>query len=132
MRRAFCFSRSWVMYSEPWRVRSRPWSPGGYGRGPRGSRPLAPSKTVCPSRVGRADTPVRYNEPLSPLDPTPLLGAAAVVGDRGDVLDAGDLDTRGGEATNCGLTARTWTANQDVDATHAVLHGTLCALLGSH
>ena len=31
MRRAFCFSRSWSMYSLS-RMRPRPWMPGGYGR----------------------------------------------------------------------------------------------------
>src|SRR5450631_1317841 len=64
------------------------------------------------------------------LDPTPLLGAAAVVGDGGDVFDAHDLDAHRSERSDGGLTAGTGTSHQDVDLAHAVLHRPLGAGFG--
>src|SRR5580698_4195968 len=66
------------------------------------------------------------------LDPSPLLRAAAVVRNGGDVLDPGDLDASRGERTERGLPPRAGPAHEHVDAAHPVLHGTLRALLGGH
>ena len=60
--------------------------------------PLAPAETADGSGVSRHKT-----LPLD-LDPTPLLGAAAVVGDGGDVLDADNFDAHGSERPDSRLT----------------------------
>src|SRR5665213_3490906 len=64
------------------------------------------------------------------LHPPPLLGAAAVVRDGGDIFDAGDLDAGGGQRADGGLATGARPADEHVDAAHAVCHGPLCALLG--
>src|SRR5580658_500364 len=65
-----------------------------------------------------------------PSDPAPLLGAAAVVGNGRDVLDADNLDPRRGERPDGGLAARTRPPHEDVHLAHAVLHGAPGAGLG--
>src|SRR3954470_1082668 len=64
--------------------------------------------------------------------PPTLGGAAAVVRDRGHVLDAGDLDACVLDRADGGLTAGAGTLHHDVDLADAVLHGATGALLGSH
>src|SRR4029450_3495921 len=56
-------------------------------------------------------------------DPAPLGRAAAVVGDGGDVLDAGDLDAGVLDRADGGLAARPRALDLDVDLADAVLHG---------
>src|SRR5439155_274686 len=98
----FCFSRSWVRYSEPCRMRSRPCSPGGYGRRSIGhfiESHLGPFRNsfIFSRRQSRQTGPVYRaiscaqlaSRPQCVSHPAPLLGPAAVVGDRCEVLDAG-------------------------------------------
>src|ERR1019366_5209330 len=138
MRRAFCFSRSWVLYSEGWRRRSRPCSPGGLGRRSIGQRTVShfgPFKnSLTFSRRQRRQTGPVYRAiyPSPRLDPAPLFRAATVVRYRRDVLDPGDLDAGARKRPDGGLTPRAWSPDQHVDAPHAVLHGPAGALLGGH
>src|SRR5918994_1694869 len=67
---------------------------------------------------------------LPDSDPAPLRRAAAVVGDRGHVLDAGDLDAGVLDRADGGLTARTRALHLDVDLAHALLHGPAGSRLG--
>src|SRR5215475_3304987 len=59
----------------------------------------------------------------SSSDPAPLWRAAAVVRDRGDVLDGPDLQAGGLQRADRGLTTRAGTLHEHVDLAHAVLHG---------
>src|SRR5215207_6734719 len=68
----------------------------------------------------------------SASDPAPLGGAAAVVGDRGDVLDAGDLDAGALQRADGGLAAGAGTLHLHVDLPDTVLHGAAGGLLGGH
>src|SRR3954465_5826233 len=61
------------------------------------------------------------------LDAAPLAGAAAVVGLRGDVLDARDLEAGGLERADGGLAARARALDEDLDLLEALLD----ALAGS-
>src|SRR5215207_102955 len=63
----------------------------------------------------------------SASDSAPLGGAAAVVGDRGDVLDAGALERADG-----GLAPGAGTLHLHVDLADAVLHRAASRLLGGH
>src|SRR5262249_47331504 len=65
-------------------------------------------------------------------DPAPLGLAAAVVGDGGDVLDAGDLDAGALERPDGGLAAGAGALDLDVDLADAVLHRAPGSLLGGH
>src|SRR5918993_4579984 len=65
-------------------------------------------------------------------DPAPLGGAAAVVGDRGDVLDAGDLDPGALQRADGRLAAGAGALHLHVDLAHAVLHRAAGGLLGGH
>src|SRR5580700_662591 len=62
-------------------------------------------------------------------DPAPLLGAAAVVGDGGDVFDARNFEPGVLEGADGGLASRPGTLHEDVDTAHTVLHGDLGRLL---
>src|SRR5271165_6694220 len=64
------------------------------------------------------------------LQPPPLLGAAAVVRDRRDVLDACDLDAGGRQRPDGRLAPGARAPDQNVDPADAVLHGPFGALLG--
>src|ERR671921_2702798 len=55
------------------------------------------------------------------LDPPPLARAAPVVGLRGDVLDAGDLEPCGLQRTDRGLAARARALHEDLDLLQALL-----------
>src|SRR4051812_17365616 len=57
----------------------------------------------------------------APLDPPPLAGAAAVVGLRSDVADAGDLQAGGLERADRGLAARARALDEDLDLLQALL-----------
>src|SRR3954451_21428246 len=57
----------------------------------------------------------------APLAPPPLAGAAAVVGLRRDVADAGDLQTGGLERADRGLAARARALDEHLDALDALL-----------
>src|SRR5438034_8643577 len=63
-------------------------------------------------------------------DPPALGRTTTVVGDRGDVLDADDLDPGVLDGANGGLTAGAGTLHHNVDLAHAVLHGATCGRLG--
>src|SRR4051794_9994015 len=65
-------------------------------------------------------------------DPPTLGRAAAVVGHRRDVLDAGDLDAGVLDRADRRLAARAGALDHDVDLADAVLHGATGALLGGH
>src|SRR5207248_7755985 len=67
----------------------------------------------------------------APLDTPPFRGPAAVVRNRGHVLDAADLDPRVLQRADGGLAARARALHQHIDLAHAVLHGPSGALLGS-
>src|SRR5688572_27808553 len=55
------------------------------------------------------------------LDPAPLRRAAAVVRNRGHVLNGADLQARSLQRANRSLTARSGAANEHVDLSHSVL-----------
>src|SRR3954466_11290145 len=69
---------------------------------------------------------------LSRSDPAPLRRAAAVVCDRGDVLDGADLEADRTQRTDRGLTAGAGTLHEHVDLAHAVLHRPASGGLGGH
>src|SRR5690606_17376379 len=62
----------------------------------------------------------------------PLGGAAAVVGDGGDVLDAGDLDAGVLQRTDGRLATGAGALHLDVDLAHPVLHRAPGRALGGH
>src|SRR3954447_21710259 len=65
-------------------------------------------------------------------DPPTLRRPAAVVGHRGHVLDAGDLDAGRLQRADRGLTTRSGTLDQHIDPAYAVLHGPAGGLLRRH
>src|SRR5215469_12452492 len=65
-------------------------------------------------------------------DPAPLGRAAAVVGDRGDVLDGADLQAGCLERADRGFPARAGALHEHVDLAHAVFHGAAGGCLGGH
>src|SRR5215211_6123653 len=124
MRRAFCFSRSWSKYSLS-RMRPRPCWPGGYGLRSTGHfivSHLAPLRNsfIRSRRQSRQTAPV-YRAMTS--DPPALGRATTVVRDRGDVLDADDLDAGVLDGADGGLTTGAGALHHHVDLAHAVLHG---------
>src|SRR5215469_7099887 len=136
MRRAFCFSRIWSRYSFSL-GRLRPCSPGGYGRismGHLGESHLAPLRnSFIFSRRHSLQSGPEYRAICQFLsDPAPLGRAAAVVGDRGDVLDGADLQASCLQRTDRGFPARTRALHEHVDLAHAVLHGAAGGCLGGH
>src|SRR6476659_6659162 len=74
--------------------------------------PLAPAEPADGSGVSRHDS-----------DPPPLGGAATVVRDRRDVLDAEDLDAGVLDRPDRGLATGARALHHDVDPAHTVLHG---------
>src|SRR5215813_13855460 len=66
------------------------------------------------------------------LHPAPLAGAAAVVGLRGDVLDARDLEAGGLKRADRGLAARARALHEDLDLLQAVLHALAGTGVGGH
>src|SRR5215475_1903831 len=138
MRRAFCFSRTCSRYSLSL-GRFLPCSPGGYGRisiGHLGESHLAPFRnSLVFSRRQRLQSAPVYRAisvANSSSDPAPLWRAAAVVRDRGDVLDGPDLQASGLERADCGLATRARALHEHVDLAHAVLHGPPRGGFGSH
>src|SRR6185437_766367 len=67
-----------------------------------------------------------------PLDTPPLARANAVVGLRGDVLDAEDLQAGGLERTDRSLAARAGTLHEHLDLLQAVLHPLTRGGIGRH
>src|SRR5690606_6229375 len=65
-------------------------------------------------------------------DSAALRRTAAVVRDRGHVLDRVDLETGRLQGADRGLTAGAGPLDEDVDLPHAVLHGTAGGVLGGH
>src|SRR5579859_5986600 len=65
-------------------------------------------------------------------DPAPLWRAAAVVRNRGDVLNRADLETGGLQRADRRLPARARALDEDIDLAHAVLHGAARGGLGRH
>src|SRR5215831_7100907 len=65
-------------------------------------------------------------------DPAPLGRAAAIVRNRGDVLDRADLQPGRLQRPDGGLPARARTLYEHVDLAHAVLHGPAGRGLGRH
>src|SRR5262249_53016043 len=66
------------------------------------------------------------------LDAPPLLGANAVVGVRGEVLDADDLEPCGLERADRGVAAATGALDEDLDLLEAVLHALAGGGVGGH
>ena len=66
------------------------------------------------------------------LDAPPLLGAAAVVGLRGDVLDGRDLEAGGLQRADRGLAAGAGALGVDLDPLEAVLHALAGGVVGGH
>src|SRR3954447_11547349 len=112
-------------------MRPRPWSPGGYARRstPHLSvRQRSPfRKSFCPSRRHCLHCGLVSRAILKFLDAAPLARAAAVVGLRGDVLDAGHFETGGLERADRRLTTGAGTLHQPLDLLEALLD----ALAGS-
>src|SRR5262249_13704434 len=67
-----------------------------------------------------------------PSDPAPLGRAAAIVRNRGHVLDRADLKAGRLQRPDGGLPARARALDEHVDLAHAVLHGPACRGLGRH
>src|SRR5215469_8270904 len=67
-----------------------------------------------------------------PLHPAPLGRAAAIVRNRGDVLDRADLQAGRLERPDGGLPARARTLHEHVNLAHAVLHGPAGGGLSGH
>src|SRR5712691_4234625 len=65
-------------------------------------------------------------------DPAPLGRAAAIVRNRGDVLDRANLQACRLQGADGGFPARPWTLHENVDLAHAVLHRTARGGLGGH
>src|SRR6266566_102135 len=136
MRRAFCFSRIWSRYSLSL-GRLRPCSPGGYGRisiGHFGESHLAPLRnSFIFSRRHRLQSGPVYRAICQFLsDPAPLRRAAAIVGDRGDVLDGADLQAGRLQRPDRGFPAGAGAFHEHIDLPHAVLHGAARGGLGRH
>src|SRR4051812_5119010 len=118
-------------------MRPRPWSPGGYARRstPHLSvRQRSPfRKSFCPSRRHCLHwAPVSRAIRSYTSDSAPLAGAAAVVGLRGDVLDAGDFQTGGLERADRGLAARARALDEDLDLLQALLDALAGSGVGGH
>src|SRR5581483_2092977 len=116
----------------PWcacgrRGRARPGGRAGARSGTSSSRTSGPSGTASSSPAG---TGGRRGRCSAPSDPPALLRPAAVVGDGGDVFDAGDFEAGVLQAADGGLPARPRALDQHVDLAHAVLHRRLRRLLG--
>src|ERR687885_1316880 len=73
-----------------------------------------------------------YGEPFGVSDPPPLPGAAAVVGLRGDVAHAGDLEAGGLQGADRGLAARARALDEDLDLLHALLDALAGRRVGRH
>src|SRR5450755_464849 len=137
IRRAFCFSRTWSRYSLSL-GRLRPCSPGGYGRismGHFGESHLAPFRnSLVFSRRQRLQSAPVYRAMFVAYssDPAPLGRAAAIVRNRGDVLDRANLQAGGLKRPDGGLPPRARTLHEHVDLAHAVLHGPARSGLGGH
>src|SRR5215469_4815545 len=137
MRRAFCFSRTWSRYSLSL-GRFRPCSPGGYGRisiGHLGPSHLAPFRNslVFSRRQRLQSAPVyRAMWVANSSNPAPLRRAAAIVRDRGDVLNRADFEAGRRQRPDRGLAPRARTLHEDVDLAHAVLHRPARSGLGGH
>src|ERR1700722_11825145 len=128
MRLAFCFSRTWSRYSLSL-GRLRPCSPGGYGRisiGHLGLSHLAPFRnSLVFSRRQRLQSAPVYRAMCVAYssDPAPLRRAAAVVRNRGDILDGPDLKAGRLEGPDGGLPAGARALHEDIHLAHPVLHG---------
>src|SRR5215469_13654189 len=142
MRRAFCFSRVWSRYSLSF-GRLRPCSPGGYGRisiGHLGESHLAPfRKSLVFSRRQRLQSAPVYRAILvanssvvAGSDPPPLRRPAAIVRNRGDVLNRAHLEAGRLQRPDGRLTARAGALDEHVDLAHAVLHRPAGGRLGRH
>src|SRR5215469_7095515 len=138
IRLVFCFSRVWSRYSLSL-GRLRPCSPGGYGRisiGHLGESHLAPLRnSLVFSRRQRLQSAPVYRAISvinSSSDPAPLWRAAAIVRDRGDVLDGPDLQASGRQRADRRLATRARTLHEHVDLAHAVLHRPPRCGLGGH
>src|SRR5215831_20904332 len=66
---------------------------------------------------------VAYSSVLAGSDPPPLRRSAAIVRNRGDVLDRANLQTSGLQRPDSRLTTRAWTLHEHVYLAHAMLHG---------
>src|SRR5207237_1661732 len=104
-------------------MRPRPCSPGGYDR-----RSIAHFSVRQRSPLRKSFMParrqMRHLGPVSraKLDPPPLLRAHAVMGLRGDVLDAENLEACCLKRADRGLAARARSLDEDFDLLEAVLH----------
>src|SRR5580658_11111367 len=99
-----------------------------------GESHLAPFRNslVFSRRQRLQSGPVYRAMSIAPSDPAPLGRAAAIVRNRGDVLDRADLEAGRLERPDGGLPARTRTLHEHVDLAHAVLHGPAGGGLGRH
>src|SRR3954468_11013736 len=106
-------------------MRPRRGRPGGYARrstphlSVRQRSPLR--KSFWPSRRHCLHWGLVSRAIRSFLDAAPLAGAAAVVGLRGDVLDARDLEAGGLERADGGLAARARALDEDLDLLQPLL-----------
>src|SRR5690349_10432676 len=85
--------------------------------------------TALTSRTARNPKPARSSRAS---DATTLRRTAAVVRGRGDVLDGADLEARGLQGADGGLTTGTRALDEHVDLAHAVLLGAAGGRLGGH
>src|SRR5438132_6567368 len=76
--------------------------------------------------------PPKPRSRLARLDPPPLRGAAAVVGDGGDIPDTGDDQTGRLQGPDGSLAAATGASHEDVNLSQAVLHPPPYCVLGRH
>src|SRR5690606_21762206 len=110
---------------------------------PAGSRPTEPQRQTRRRFGGRQPccdhagddprTPSRKpTDRTATSDATALRRTAAVVRGRGDVLDGADLEARGLQGADRGLTTGARTLDEHVDLAHAVLLGAAGGRLGGH
>src|SRR5690606_11846408 len=98
------------------------------------TRPYRPEPRTVTKRTCCATatiTPARA-DPRVGSDAAALRRPAAVVRGRGDVLDGADLETRGLQGPDGGLTTGARALDEHVDLAHAVLLGAAGGRLGGH
>src|ERR1700684_3041068 len=123
MRRNFCFSRSCNPYSDKRCLRSLLTPPGGTSSlhfDSRGFTPLLRNRAVPSRRDGLHFGPV-YFAMANLLDATLFGRTAAVMRNRRDVFDVGDLQPAAVQSTYRGFAAGTGAHDSHFDVLHAVL-----------
>src|SRR3712207_3188276 len=127
MWRAFCFSLSWLAYSDSFR-RRWPWAPGGTFRrsiahfGPKQRSPFKNNLSPCRRQIRQTGPVYRAIGAPARLNPALLRWSATVVRDRRHVDDRTNPEAGRLERTDRRLTAGSRPLDVDADLAHPVLH----------